>query len=125
MSLLAQIDTHAATLAQTEGSNRRRQDDWTFQASQASMESAHLDKQIAAATIHVTIAEQELQNHIQQKSNNQALDDYMHTKFTNQDLYDWMVSQISSQASSSAGTQPAGILPASPWTSASRTSVRL
>ncbi len=95
MGLLAQIDTHAATLAQIEGSNQRRQDDWTFQASQAGMESTHLDKQIAAATIHVTIAEQELQNHIQQKSNNQALDDYMHTKFTNQDLYDWMVSQIS------------------------------
>jgi len=95
MGVLAQIDTHAATMAQIEGSNLRRQDDWTFQANQASDELAQLDKQITAATIRVAIAEQELQNHIQQKENEQAIDDYMHTKFTNQDLYDWMVSQIS------------------------------
>lgn len=95
MGLLSQIDAHAATMAQIEGGNQRRQDDWTFQASQAGMESAQLDKQIATATIRVTIAEQELQNHIQQKENERTTDDYMHTKFTNQDLYDWMVSQIS------------------------------
>lgn len=95
MGLLAQLDTHAATMAQIEGSNRRRQDDWAFQADQASKELDQLDKQITAATIRVTIAEQELQNHLQQRANEQTIDDYMHTKYTNQDLYDWMVSQIS------------------------------
>jgi hypothetical protein len=91
----AQTATHEAGKALTESGYERRQEEWDFQAAQAIAELAQLQKQIAAADIRVSLAEQELKNHDFQVENSKSVDEFMRSKYTNQELYDWMLSQIS------------------------------
>jgi hypothetical protein len=94
-SLLASLDSYAATMASIEGSNARRKEEWIFQKELAEMEEKQINKQIAAAEIRLAIAENELTNHEQQIENAREVDAYMRDKFTNKQLYNWMVSQLS------------------------------
>jgi peptidoglycan hydrolase-like protein with peptidoglycan-binding domain len=91
----AQTATHEAGKALTESGYERRQEEWNFQAAQAIAELAQLQKQIAAAEIRVSLAEQELKNHDSQVENSKSVDEFMRSKYTNQELYEWMLSQIS------------------------------
>src|SRR5439155_11248420 len=84
------------SLASTVGSYQRRQDDWTFQAQQATTEITQLEKQIAAAQVRLAIAERELENQELQIEMSQATDEYMRNKYTNQQLYDWHSRQVAS-----------------------------
>lgn len=91
----AQTATHEAGKALTESGYERRQEEWDFQAAQAIAELAQLQKQITAADIRVSLAEQELKNHDLQVENSKSVDEFMRSKYTNQELYGWMLSQIS------------------------------
>lgn len=73
----------------------RRKDDWELQAQLAATELQQIDKQILAAEIRRSIAEQELSNHDRQIDNAREADDFLREKFSNQDLYQWMVGQVS------------------------------
>lgn len=91
----AQTATHHAGKTLTEAGYDRRQEEWDFQAAQAISELAQLEKQIAAADIRVTLAEEELKNHNLQVENAKSVDGFMRSKYTNQELYGWLISQIS------------------------------
>lgn len=94
-ALSASIHTHKATMVSILGGWDRRQDEWTFQASQAQKEMDQIEKQIAAAQIRVAIAQAEIDTQLKQIRNAQAIEDFMRSKYTNEELYDWMVSQVS------------------------------
>jgi len=96
LSALATAADKLGSLASTMGSYERRQDEWTFQAQQATTEIAQIDKQIAAARVRLAIAEKELENQELQIEHSQATDEYMHSKYTSQQLYDWQVRQVTS-----------------------------
>ena len=85
-----------AEKALTRAGYQRRKEEWDFQAAQASTEIEEAKKQITAAEIRLSIAEQELKNHDLQAENSKAVDEVMRGKFTNEELYAWMVPQISS-----------------------------
>ena len=89
------IDKHASMVA-TMGSYQRRQQDWIFQASQATQEIAQLNKQSAAAEIRKQIAEKELENQDLQIEQLKTTDEYYSSKFTNEELYNWMLKQVTS-----------------------------
>ena len=93
-AIAAGLDKYAG-LATTIGSYTRRKEEWDFQKNLAGIEIQQINQQIAAATVHQEIAQQELDNLDLQIEQSQATDEYMHSKFTNQQLYDWMVTQIS------------------------------
>jgi hypothetical protein len=87
--------THEAGKALTEAGYERRQEDWDFQAAQARAEIEQIEKQIIAAEIRMSIAEQDLKSHELQVENAKGVDEFMRGKYTNQELYSWMISQIS------------------------------
>ena len=91
MSSIDRMGAHASTI----GSYARRQDDWNFQAQQATNEIAQIEKQILANKVRLAIAERELENQELQIEQSQAVDEYMRSKYTNQQLYDWQVRQLS------------------------------
>lgn len=93
-AMQAQLASHHAEKSVTEAGYERRQEDWDFQAAQARAELDPLLKQIAAADIRISVAEEELKNHDLQVENAKAADALMRSKYTNQELYGWMISQI-------------------------------
>lgn len=95
LSFKARRSNQEATMASTLAGYDRRQDDWTFQAEQASKEIEQIEKQIAAAGIRLAIAEKDLQNHERQIENANEVDAFVRDKYTSVELYNWMVSQIS------------------------------
>lgn len=94
-AMFAHMATYDANKALTEAGYDRRKEDWDFQAAQAANEISQLEKQIAAAEIRMSIAEQDLKNHDLQIENAKSVDEYMRSKYTNTELYNWMISQIS------------------------------
>lgn len=91
--------THAldkgSSLASTQGSYIRRQEEWEFQKKLAIKELVQIDKQIAAAEIRQAIAEKELENQELQIEQSKEAKTFMESKFTNLELYNWMIGQIS------------------------------
>ena len=84
-----------AGIASTVASYTRRKDDWDFQLDLAVKELEQIDRQIAAAALRVSIAQQELDNHVTQIENAKATDAFMRSKYTNEELFQWQVGEIS------------------------------
>lgn len=87
--------TTQASVAQTQGGFQRRAEDWAFQAGQARLEGARLDKETAAAEIRLAVAERELDNHDKQREQAREVADFLRGKFTSTELYDWLAGQLS------------------------------
>lgn len=85
-----------ASLAATVGSHDRRRDDWVFQAELAGREISQIERSIAAAEVRVAVAEKELENHLLQIENAEAVQGLMQDKYTNEELYQWQIGQTSS-----------------------------
>jgi hypothetical protein len=85
-----------AAMAATQGSYRRRQDEWDLQADLATRELAQIDQQIANANLHIDTLKKDLATHDLQMGNAAAVVSLMHSKYTNKELYDWMFGRISS-----------------------------
>jgi hypothetical protein len=84
-----------AGVASTQATFQRRAQEWQFQLNLANAEIQQIAKQILAATVRQSIANQEVTNQQLQIANAQAEDDFMHSKFTNTDLYAYMIGQLS------------------------------
>jgi Tc toxin complex TcA C-terminal TcB-binding domain/Neuraminidase-like domain/Salmonella virulence plasmid 28.1kDa A protein len=84
-----------AGVASTQATFTRRSQEWQFQLSLANAELQQVSKQILAATVRQSIANQDVTNQQLQIDNAQAEDDFIHSKFTNSDLYAYMIGQIS------------------------------
>jgi hypothetical protein len=84
-----------AGVASTQATFQRRLQEWQNQLNLANAEMQQLSKQILAATVRQTIANQEVANQQLQIDNAQAEDDFMHSKFTSTDLYAYMIGQLS------------------------------
>lgn len=95
LNMLATNASHEASNKSLFASYQRRQDEWVFQSRLALEEMKQINKQIIAAQIRLEITQKELDNHLKQIDNAQAVDDFMHDKYTNQELYSWMTGQIS------------------------------
>ncbi|MGH3276495.1 MAG: neuraminidase-like domain-containing protein [Streptosporangiaceae bacterium] len=87
--------TYQAWAAGKMGGYFRRQQDWALQANLAAGEIMRIDRDIAAASLRVTIAQDDLAVHDQQTANAQQIEDFLTGKFTSQQLYGWMVGQAS------------------------------
>jgi Tc toxin complex TcA C-terminal TcB-binding domain/Neuraminidase-like domain len=84
-----------ASIASTVASYTRRKDEWDFQHDLATKELEQIDRQIAAAELRVSIAQQELDNHNTQIENAKATDAFMRSKYTNEELFQWQLGEIS------------------------------
>ncbi len=87
--------SQAASITSTLSGYQRRMDDWKFQANQAKLEIAQLEKQVLAAEIRAELANQELRLLEQQLRQSKEVESFLRTKFTSQELYGWMVGQLS------------------------------
>lgn len=92
---LAEILQAGAALAGNIGSFQRRQDDWNFQAGQATLEIADYAQKIAVAQIAQTVASEEVNAQKTRITQATAMQTAIQTKYTNEALYSWMISQIS------------------------------
>ncbi|GHO82383.1 Tc toxin subunit A-related protein [Dictyobacter formicarum] len=95
VGILAALANTASMMSSTMGSYQRRADEWKLQANMAASELKQITKQQVAADIRSTIAQYELENHMQQIDNAATIEDFLSNKYTNKDLYDWMISQVS------------------------------
>ncbi len=84
-----------AGVASTQATSARRLQDWQYQLGLANAELQQVAKQILAATVRQSVANQEATNQQLQIDNAQSEDDFMHSKFTNSDLYAYMINQLS------------------------------
>lgn len=87
--------TYQSWAAGKMGGYFRRQQEWALQSNLASGEIMRIDRDIAAASLRVTIAQDDLAVHDQQTANAQRIQDVLTSKFTSQQLYGWMVDQAS------------------------------
>jgi hypothetical protein len=94
LSQLAGIDNAQGSISATVAGYQRRQDDWKFQAAQASTEITQIDQQISAAQLRIDMAQKELDNQDQQIAHAREVDAFLRTKFSGQELYGWTVSQL-------------------------------
>ncbi len=94
-SIAQSLDKHASMLS-TKASYQRRQQDWDFQAKQATQELSQLNKQLTAAEIRLQISEKEMENQDLQLEQLKTTDEYYQSKFTNEELYNWMLKQLTS-----------------------------
>jgi hypothetical protein len=75
---------------------QRRRDEWVQQSKMTAEEIRQFDKQILSLEIRKSIAEKELENHINQIEHSKNIDDYMRAlKFSGEMLYGWMESELS------------------------------
>lgn len=95
-NMLSGNASYQANRSSIVGSFTRRQDDWILQHNLAVNELRQIERQVVAAEIRKSIAEQELENHRKQIENSKEVELFLKAKFTNQQLYDWFVGQVSS-----------------------------
>lgn len=91
----AQLHSHSSRLGIRAGHERRKAD-WEFQVTNAELEYAQLEEQLAAANQRLANAQSNLSTHGQQVANSQEVARYLSNKFTNERLYSWMVGQLAS-----------------------------
>lgn len=85
--------THTEQQGMMAGHIRRR-DEWAFQSNQTLKELQQIDKQIIANQIRIDITKKELENHIKQIEQAEAVEEVMRSKFSNEQLYEWMRTQL-------------------------------
>jgi Tc toxin complex TcA C-terminal TcB-binding domain/Neuraminidase-like domain/Salmonella virulence plasmid 28.1kDa A protein len=95
IGILAALANTASMMSSTMGGYQRRADEWKLQADMAASELKQIARQQVAADIRSTIAQYELENHMQQIDDAATVEDFLSNKYTNKDLYDWMISQVS------------------------------
>ncbi len=95
MRITAAILQTGAQMSAVMGQYQQRKDEWDLQATLATDESAHIDSEVLAATIHKDVATKELNAQNIAVTEAANVDAFLHSKFTNQELYDWMVGEIS------------------------------
>lgn len=83
-----------ASIAQTMGGYRRRQDDWELQRELAQIDVDQIGLQLDAAQLRLEIAQRELANHELQMQQADEVANFLTSKFTSEDLYGWMVEQL-------------------------------
>lgn len=90
----AEVSNYIATNSATMGGYERRREDWELQKKMAQADVASITKQIDAANMQLSSAEQDLV--VQKKSiqQNKDIEKYLKTRFTNQDLYLWMIGRL-------------------------------
>ncbi|MFI9836281.1 neuraminidase-like domain-containing protein [Nonomuraea sp. NPDC051941] len=91
LSRAAGLLDRASAMVSAQGSFARRQEEWDQQAAQASLELAHMDKQIAAANLRIAIASAELRGHEVQEQTWKATDELLSAKFSNQERYGYLI----------------------------------
>ncbi len=83
-------------LTSIAASNKRREQEWTFQKKLAEIDVAMFNAQIAANLIRKTIAQRDLEMHNTQIAQNEQMGQFLQRKFTSAELYNWMVDRIAS-----------------------------
>ena len=92
---LADLLAAGGALSNTIGSWEHRKDNWNEAATEAQIQVAQAQDQLAAANIALQIAQQNQILHQEQIDNIQKQIDFLTNKFTSDSLYDWMVSSLS------------------------------
>lgn len=90
----ASLNAQASSLG-TMGSFIRRGEEWLNQLNSANLEMTQVQKQIDAATVRVSMAQRDLDNHNRQIDNARSVREFLEQKFTNGELYQWMIGQLS------------------------------
>lgn len=93
---LGEVSSIVSGSAGLEASFQRRAQDWKFQLKTAEQELKQVQKQIAAATIRVAIAEKDLEIHEKQMEQAAEVHDFYKEKFTSLELYKVMSKELSS-----------------------------
>lgn len=93
-NFMATKHSNNAKIASINASYIRREQEWTFQANLAGKEIVQLDKQITSADIRLSVANKELETHLQQIKNADEVKQFLETKFSKTELYQWMKEQL-------------------------------
>jgi hypothetical protein len=91
LSRLAGLLDRAGNLVSTQAGYVRRKEEWDHQASQATLELAHVDRQIAAARLRVEVGNAELRGHEAQEKSWEEIDAVLREKFSSQERYGFMI----------------------------------
>jgi hypothetical protein len=83
-----------AVAARAEGDHQRRDDEWKFQAAVAQREYDQLNRQVAAAEIRVSIAEQSLEVHNRTIEQTEEIFQFFQDRFTKAELYTVMSTRL-------------------------------
>jgi hypothetical protein len=92
---LADLLAAGGALSNTIGNWEHRQDNWSEAATEAQIQIAQAQDQLAGANLALQIAQQNQALHQEQIDNIQKQIDFLTNKFTSDSLYDWMVSSLS------------------------------
>ena len=85
---------YSASREQQRAGFIRRRDDWAHQSNQVLADLRHMDRQIVAQDIRISIARKELENQRAQIREARDVDDYLRSKYSNYELYNWMRSEL-------------------------------
>ena len=94
LSRLAGLLDRAGALVSTQAGYIRRKEEWDFQASQAVLELAHFEKQLAASRLRVAVSEAEIRGHEAQEQSWADIDAILREKFSNEERFEWMIETL-------------------------------
>jgi hypothetical protein len=83
LNAIATFNDMSATMAGTEASNRRREQEWRHQAELAKRERAQIDKQVTAAEFRLEIANHALEVHEKSIEQSEEVFEFFNEKFSN------------------------------------------
>ncbi len=92
---VADLLSAGGALSNTIGNWQHRKDNWNEAATEAQIQIAQAQDQLAGANLALQIAQQNQILHQEQIDNIQKQIDFLTDKFTSDSLYDWMVSSLS------------------------------
>lgn len=93
--LMGGYQSFIATLSGTMATYERRAQEWQLQAQLAALDEQQIAAQIAANDLALSIAERELETHLETIQQNEEMEAFLEGKFTNLELYQWMVARLS------------------------------
>lgn len=96
LEFAASIESYLANKASIQAGHDRRNQEWEHQIAVAEQELDQIDKQIVTAETRISIAEQDLENHLLQTENALEIEAFLQSKYTNSELYNWLQGRISS-----------------------------
>jgi hypothetical protein len=79
-----------------EADQERTERDWDLQLATSSSDLDQLGHQVASAELQLAVAKRDLEIHLRQMAQTDAVTDFLAQKFANTELFGWMAGQVSS-----------------------------
>lgn len=91
---IASNNSTESSIAGTESSLKRRDEEWNFQKETAEKELEKIDKDLASTDVQIALAKKEKENQQTKIEQSEEVKEFMEDKFTNEELYNWMKGRL-------------------------------